>query len=42
VFDPQTRKAFAATAASGLCEVKSVSLKTENPAIELPLAEIFE
>lgn len=42
VIDPQTRKAYSATPASGLCEVKSGVLKTENPAIELPLDEIFE
>lgn len=42
VLDPQTRKAFAATAASGLCEVKSGVLATENPALDVPLNEIFE
>lgn len=42
IFDPQTRKAFAATASSGLCEVMSGVLRTENPAIEVPLSEIFE
>lgn len=42
VLDPQTRKAFAATLATGLCEVKSGILKTENPSLEMPLAELFE
>ncbi len=42
VVDPQTRKAFSATAATGLCEVKSGVLKTENPALEVPLSELFE
>ncbi len=42
VVDPQTRKAFSATAATGLCEVKSGILKTENPELEVPLAELFE
>jgi len=42
VIDPQTRKAYAATPASGLCEVRTGILATENPAIELPLNEIFE
>jgi Uma2 family endonuclease len=42
VVDPQTRKAFSATAATGLCEVKSGVLKTENPELEVPLAELFE
>ncbi|HTS76517.1 MAG TPA: Uma2 family endonuclease [Bryobacteraceae bacterium] len=42
VLDPQTRKAFTATAERGLCEVKSGSLKTVNPDLEVPLPEIFE
>jgi len=42
VIDPQTRKAYAATQASGLFEVRTGILATENPAIELPLNEIFE
>jgi Uma2 family endonuclease len=41
VLDPETKQAFAATAATGLQEVKSGVLKTDNPAIEVPLAEIF-
>jgi len=42
VLDPQTREAYAATAASGLCEVKSGILRTENPTFEIPLADLFE
>jgi hypothetical protein len=42
VLDPQTRRAYAATAADGLREVKSGVLNTENPTIEVPLSEIFE
>jgi Uma2 family endonuclease len=41
VLDPQTRQAFTATAAEGLKEVKSGVLRTENPVLELPLAESF-
>jgi Uma2 family endonuclease len=41
VLDPETKQAFAATAAEGLKEVKNGILRTENPAIELPLAECF-
>ena len=42
VLDPATRQAYAATAAEGLREVKGGVLRTENPALEVPLAEIFE
>lgn len=42
LIDPSSRRAYSATAAQGLCEVKSGILKTENPALEMPLAEIFE
>jgi Uma2 family endonuclease len=42
LLDPATRRAFTATAAEGLREVKSGILKTENPALEMPLSEIFE
>jgi Uma2 family endonuclease len=42
VVDPQTKRAYTATAAEGLCEVKSGVLKTENPALEVPLNEVFE
>jgi len=41
VLDPQTKQAFAATTATGLQEVKSGVLKAENPALEVPLSEIF-
>jgi len=41
VLDPETRQAFAATAVEGLKEVKNGMLRTENPALELPLAECF-
>jgi Uma2 family endonuclease len=40
VLDPQTREAFVYTDA-GTHEVKD-ALRTENPAIEVPLSEIFE
>jgi Uma2 family endonuclease len=42
VLDPQTRTAYCATAAEGLREIKSGTLITENPALEVPLAELFE
>jgi Uma2 family endonuclease len=42
LIDPSTRQAYTATAAQGLCEVKSGILKTENPALEMPLSEVFE
>jgi Uma2 family endonuclease len=41
VLDPQTRQAYVATAAEGLREVKTGILRTENPALEVPLVEIF-
>jgi len=41
VLDPETRQAFTATAPEGLKEVKNGILRTENPALELPLAESF-
>jgi len=41
VLDPETKQAFTATAATGLQEVKSGVLKTDNPVIEVPLSEIF-
>jgi Uma2 family endonuclease len=41
VLDPETRQAFTATAATGLQEVKNGILKTEQPALEVPLSEIF-
>jgi Uma2 family endonuclease len=42
LLDPQTRRAYTATIAEGLAEVKSGVLRTENPAFEVPLDEIFE
>ena len=42
ILDPQTQIAYTATDAAGLQEVKSGVLRTENPALEVPLAEIFE
>ena len=41
VLDPQTKQAFTATAAEGLKEVKTGMLRTENPVLELPLADCF-
>jgi hypothetical protein len=41
VLDPQTRKAFSATLTEGLREVTGGVLRTENPALEVPLGEIF-
>jgi Uma2 family endonuclease len=41
VLDPETKQAFTATAATGLQEVKSGVLKTEQPVIEVPLSEVF-
>jgi Uma2 family endonuclease len=42
VVDPQTRRAYEATAAEGLREVKAAVLRTSNPLLEVPLVEIFE
>ena len=42
VLDPSTKIAYAATAETGLREIKDSALRTENPVLELPLAEIFE
>ncbi len=41
IFDPQAKIAYTATAADGLCEVKTGLIRTDNPALELPLSEIF-
>ncbi len=41
VLDPETKQAYTATPAEGLREVKTGILKTENPAMEVPLSEIF-
>lgn len=42
VLDPETRQAYTATAADGLREVKTGTLRTESPVIEMCLAEVFE
>jgi len=41
ILNPQTREAFAFTD-EGMHEVKDGFLRTENPAVEIPLSEIFE
>jgi Uma2 family endonuclease len=41
VLDPETKRAYTATAADGLREVKTGVLRTETPVLELPLSEIF-
>ena len=38
---PRNQQAFTATAAAGLQEVKSGVLKTEKPALEVPLSKIL-
>ncbi len=40
-FDPGSRHVFVATPEAGLHEFKGDVLRTENPALELPLAEVF-
>ncbi len=41
VLDPQSKRAYCSTLADGWCEVKDGVLRTENPVLEVPLAEIF-
>ena len=41
VLDPHTRRAWSITPLEGWREEKSGILKTENPALEVPLAEMF-
>jgi len=41
VLDPKTKSAWSITPSEGWREEKSGTLKTQNPAIEVPLAEIF-
>jgi Uma2 family endonuclease len=41
ILDPETLQAYTATAAEGLREVKTGTLRTERPVIEIPLAEVF-
>jgi Uma2 family endonuclease len=42
ILDPQTKSTYTMTAADGLREVKEGVLRTENPAFEVPLADLFE
>lgn len=42
LLDPGRRRAHAATKTTGLCEVKGEVLRTENPALEVAIREIFE
>ena len=42
ILDPKTNQAYSLTVADGLLEVTTGVLRTENPAFEIPLAEIFE
>jgi Uma2 family endonuclease len=41
VLDPSGPRVYVATPATGLYEFKDDTLRTENPALELPLAEVF-
>ncbi len=41
LLDPSLRIAYEATSETGLREVKAATLRTENPVLELPLAEVF-
>jgi Uma2 family endonuclease len=41
VLDPRTKRAWSITPVEGWREEKSGILKTENPALEAPLSEIF-
>lgn len=41
LLDPSLRIAYEATSETGLREVKAAALRTENPVLELPLAEMF-
>ena len=41
VIDPTDKQVYVATPTAGLCEFKGDILRTENPALELPLAENF-
>ncbi len=42
VIDPSNRHVYSATREAGLQEFKGAILRTENPVLELPLAEVFE
>jgi hypothetical protein len=41
LLDPAARRAYVATTETGLREVKDTVLRTENPALELPLDAVF-
>jgi hypothetical protein len=41
LLDPASRRAYTATAKSGFQEFKGQILRTENPALDLPLAAVF-
>jgi len=41
VLDPSGRQVYVATLAAGFPEFKGDVLRTENPVLELPLAEVF-
>ena len=41
LLDPSMRRAYVATAEAGLRELKEAVLRTEDPVLELPLAEVF-
>jgi len=41
VLDPASRRAYLATAESGLHEFRDQVLRTENPALDLPLDQVF-
>jgi hypothetical protein len=41
LLDPATRHVYIATPEAGLHEFKGDVLRTENPVLELPLAEVF-
>ena len=42
LLDPETRRVYVATKEQGLHQYKGEVLRTENPAVEVPLREIFE
>ena len=42
LLDPETRRVYVATKEQGFHEFKGEVLRTENPALEVPLGEIFE
>jgi Uma2 family endonuclease len=41
LLDPSARRAYVATTETGLREVKDTVLRTENPALDLPLGAVF-